>query len=181
MWQPFLPIGGPHSLNLLFRSQTTAHARRARACSWEDITQATYKFALVLAAAGFALGAGAIQALHAQAKPPAYLIASVEVSDVNGYQKDFLPPAKKSLANAGAKYVAASGAAASSKIVTLAGQPPSRLVVLQFENMDKLKSRYQAEGKAVEESGHKCATSLHSAGIEGPAQQQVGALSNRCA
>ena len=33
--------------------------------------QAKYKIALAVAT-GFVLGAGAIQALHAQAKPPAY-------------------------------------------------------------------------------------------------------------
>ena len=51
--------------------------------------QATYKFAVVLAA-GFALGAGAIQALHAQAKPPAYVVFEISVKDKDGYNNNFL-------------------------------------------------------------------------------------------
>jgi uncharacterized protein (DUF1330 family) len=44
------------------------------------------KFTLTLLA-GFALGAGAIQGLHAQAgKKPGYLIAEVQVTDPAGYQ-----------------------------------------------------------------------------------------------
>jgi hypothetical protein len=49
--------------------------------------QATYKFPLVLAA-GLMLGAGAIQALHAQAKPPRYLLAEVAVTVDEATYKD---------------------------------------------------------------------------------------------
>jgi len=46
----------------------------------------TAKLVLTLLA-GFALGAGAIQALHAQGvKRPAYVIAEVEVTDALGFQ-----------------------------------------------------------------------------------------------
>ena len=37
--------------------------------------------------ASFALGVVAVQTLHAQAKPPVYCIAQVEVSDQAGYQR----------------------------------------------------------------------------------------------
>ncbi len=44
------------------------------------------KFAVILLA-GFALGAGAIQGLHAQAeKKAAYLVAEIDVTDPPGYQ-----------------------------------------------------------------------------------------------
>jgi hypothetical protein len=49
--------------------------------------QGSHKFALVLAA-GFMLGAGAIQALHAQAKPPGYLLAEVAVTADEATYKD---------------------------------------------------------------------------------------------
>ena len=39
--------------------------------------------------AGAALGGGAIEALHAQAKPPVYMIAINEVSDQEGYAKEY--------------------------------------------------------------------------------------------
>jgi ABC-type sugar transport system substrate-binding protein len=66
--------------------------------------QAKYKVALALAA-GFTLGAGAIQALHAQAKP-SYVIGMINVKDEEGYKSNFLKEAQKQIANHGGKYVA---------------------------------------------------------------------------
>ena len=51
--------------------------------------------------AGAALGGAAIQALHAQAKPPVYMIAINEVSDPNSYAKEYVPPAQKSVKDHG--------------------------------------------------------------------------------
>jgi hypothetical protein len=45
-----------------------------------------YTVALVMLA-GAALGALAIQALHAQAKPPAYLVVEVDVTDPDLYKE----------------------------------------------------------------------------------------------
>ena len=42
--------------------------------------------------AGAAIGGAAIQALHAQAKPPVYMIAINQVSDQEGYAKEYVPP-----------------------------------------------------------------------------------------
>jgi len=38
--------------------------------------------------AGIALGAAVIQTLHAQAKPPVYMVAINEVSNQEGYTKE---------------------------------------------------------------------------------------------
>jgi hypothetical protein len=38
----------------------------------------------------FILGLGAASVLRAQAKPPAYVVAEVDVEDQDGYAKDFL-------------------------------------------------------------------------------------------
>jgi hypothetical protein len=56
----------------------------------------------MLAAA--ALGGAAIQALHAQAKPPVYMIAINEVTDQEGYSKEYVPPAQKSVKDHGGEY-----------------------------------------------------------------------------
>ena len=72
-------------------------------------------------AAGFVLGAGAIQALHAQAKPPACLVAKVNVRDKTGYEKEFLPPTLKTMKEAGGKYLAGGF----DKAVGLSGLPPA--------------------------------------------------------
>ena len=82
---------------------------------------------------GIGLGALAVQSLHAQAKPPAYAIAEVSVSNEDGYQrelKEYGPKVGKVLEEGGAKYLARGG-----KIVTIEGAPASRLVVLAFENI----------------------------------------------
>ena len=47
--------------------------------------------------AGAALGGAAIQALHGQTKVPVYMIAVNEVSDQDGYAKEYVPPAQKTV------------------------------------------------------------------------------------
>ena len=128
--------------------------------------QATYKFPLVLAA-GVVLGAGAIQALHAQAKPPGYLLAEVAVTVDEATYKDseFMKQTVPSLKASGAKYLAGgfnnatalSGAAAA-----------NRIVLIQFESIDKAKAWY-ADGQAEREKklGGKVASSFRILAIEG--------------
>ena len=48
-----------------------------------------YTFTLTFLA-GAALGAAGIHGLHAQSKPPAYVIAEVDVADQEGYTKEYL-------------------------------------------------------------------------------------------
>lgn len=57
--------------------------------------------------AGMAIGAGVLHAIHAQEKPPVYMIALNEVSNPDGYSKEYLPPAKASINTYGGVYVAA--------------------------------------------------------------------------
>jgi hypothetical protein len=53
------------------------------------------KYTLPLAMVGsFALGAIAVQTLHAQTKPLAYGVAEVVISNQEGYAKEFLPPVR---------------------------------------------------------------------------------------
>ena len=88
---------------------------------------------LLAMTASFALGALAVQGLHAQAKPTGYVVVEVAVTDKDGYAKEFIPPAAKAIEEGGGKYVVRGG-----KTVSFQGTPPaSRVVVLQFESMDK--------------------------------------------
>jgi hypothetical protein len=41
--------------------------------------------------AGAALGAAAVQGLHAQAKPPIYYVAEIDVTNLEGWTKDYTP------------------------------------------------------------------------------------------
>ena len=50
------------------------------------------------------------QSLHAQAKPPVYLIGLIDVSNPEAYGKEFAPPAQVTIRNAGGKFIAIGGA-----------------------------------------------------------------------
>ena len=83
--------------------------------------------------AGGALGAAAVQTLHAQAKPVAYVIAENTVNDQAGYLKEFAPAIAKTIEDAGGEYLARGG-----KTITIHGTDPApRVVVLQFDSLDK--------------------------------------------
>jgi uncharacterized protein (DUF1330 family) len=88
-----------------------------------------YKMVLaVLAGAG--LGAGAIQALHAQAKAPAYVITEVDIIDQAAF-KEFSPQVAKTVEGAGGKYLTRGG-----KIVALEGEAPKRFVLSVFPSVE---------------------------------------------
>jgi uncharacterized protein (DUF1330 family) len=112
---------------------------------------------------GVTIGAAAIQALHAQAKPMAYVIAENIVNDEAGYTKDFAPVISKAIADAGGKYLVRGG-----KTISIHGMPPApRIVVLQFESLDKAQAWANAPGtKAIFAVGEKYAT-LHDYAVEG--------------
>jgi uncharacterized protein (DUF1330 family) len=87
---------------------------------------------------GFGLGAGAVQGLHAQAKPPAYVISEIDVTNADAYAKEYVPLANKALAESGQKRLASGG-----KTITLAGAPPaSRIVLSVFESLEKAQAAY---------------------------------------
>ena len=80
---------------------------------------------------GIVLGAGVVQGLHAQAKPPAYLVAEVEVTDADTY-KTYLEGTNPIIAKYGGKFIVRGG-----KTLSVAGDPPKRVVVSIFESLDK--------------------------------------------
>jgi len=88
---------------------------------------------------GVGLGAAAVQSLHAQANPPAYAIAEIEVTNQDGYVKEYLPPSSKALLDNGAKYLARGSRTASIK-----GEPPKRIVLLTFENFEKAQAAFNS-------------------------------------
>jgi Domain of unknown function (DUF1330) len=79
-----------------------------------------YAIALALLT-GVGLGAVAVQGLHAQAKPPAYVIAEIDVTNQEAYAKEYQPLASKALQDGGAKFLARG-----SKTVAFKGERPSK-------------------------------------------------------
>jgi uncharacterized protein (DUF1330 family) len=53
------------------------------------------------------LGAAVVQALNAQAKPPAYVIAEIDVTNPEPYEKEYVAPAAKAITDRGGKYLVA--------------------------------------------------------------------------
>lgn len=83
--------------------------------------------------AGAAIGAAAIGTLQAQAKPPVYMIAINEVSNPEGYAKQYLPLAQKTIKEHGGVYVAAGPGTQ-----VTGGLPNGRVVILRWDSMEKL-------------------------------------------
>ena len=91
---------------------------------------------------GLLAGGGAVQMLHAQSKPPAFVVAEIAVRDVEGYDENFQKATQKDILNHGGKYLAGGY----NKTVSLVGDPPpNRVVILQFPNMDAVKE-WREEG-----------------------------------
>ena len=113
-----------------------------------------YKVAIALVA-GAAIGAAAIQGLHAQAKPPAYVVAEIDVTNQDGFLKEFAPKAQKALSESGNKALARGG-----KVVAIEGTPPkSRIVINSFPNLDAAVTAYNSPAyKEARTIGNKYAT-----------------------
>jgi uncharacterized protein (DUF1330 family) len=95
-------------------------------------THYTVAFAML---AGLGLGAVAVQGLHAQAKPPVYSVAEVDIVDQAAYST-YVPKAQAAIKAGGRKILAAGG-----KTITVEGDPPkSRVVIQQWDSLEK----YQA-------------------------------------
>ena len=99
--------------------------------------QITVGLAMVASAA---FGAAAVQTLYAQAKPPAYNIAEITIKDQDGYNKEYLPLITKALTDAGGKFIVRGG-----KTISYEGAAPApRVIVVQFESLDKLQALYNS-------------------------------------
>jgi uncharacterized protein (DUF1330 family) len=103
--------------------------------------------------AGVAVGAVAVQGLHAQGKPPVYYVGENDVTDPDGYAKEYIPRARELIIAGGGRYVAAG------KATSLEGEPPkSRIVVLAFDSMEKIQAwRNSAAFKEHRKIGDKYA------------------------
>ena len=103
--------------------------------------------------AGAALGAAAIQGLHAQAKPPIYQVTEIAITNEDAYIKEYVPKAQAALKAAGARVLAAG------RPTGIEGDPPkSRLAVLAWDSMEKLQAyRNSAAFKEVRMIGDKYA------------------------
>jgi uncharacterized protein (DUF1330 family) len=86
--------------------------------------------ALVLLA-GFAIGAVAVQGLHAAGGPPVYIVSEISISDLDAYQKEYVPLAQASIKAGGGRLIAAG-----QNIVVFEGAPPAtRVAINAFDSL----------------------------------------------
>ena len=92
-----------------------------------------YKIAIALLA-GAAIGGAAIQGLHAQATPPAYIVIPIlKINDAAAFKAGVIDKATAAdLKAAGGEWIVRS-----TKFTSLDGTPPERLVILKFDSIEK--------------------------------------------
>ena len=115
--------------------------------------KARYTVALSVLA-GIGLGAAAVQGLHAQARTPTYYIAEIEVTNLDGYLKEYEPRAQANIKAFGGRILAAG-----TKVATMDGDPPqSRVMLLVWDNIENVQIwRDSAEFKEIRAVGQKYA------------------------
>jgi uncharacterized protein (DUF1330 family) len=91
--------------------------------------------------AGVALGGTAIQGLHAQAKPKAYVVSELETLDPAA-QAAFTPLAQAAQKAAGGRTFITGGG----RVVGLEGAPPpKRVVINEFDSLDQAEAYYKSK------------------------------------
>ena len=99
----------------------------------------TRYFSLAIAMlAGGALGAAAVEGLHAQAKPPVFQVTEIDVSaaNVDAYLKEYVPKAQALIRANGGRPLAGT-----QNVTTLEGAAPTRRVAItQWDSLEKLQA-----------------------------------------
>jgi uncharacterized protein (DUF1330 family) len=108
---------------------------------------------------GVAIGAFAVEVLHAQGKPPVYAIAEIQVKEgaQDAYMKEYSPKAQAALINiAGSQFVAAGTA------TKIEGEPPppgTRVTIRRYNSMEDAKAAFSSpEYREARKIGDKYAT-----------------------
>jgi uncharacterized protein (DUF1330 family) len=100
----------------------------------------TYCMVALAALGGAGIGGLAVQGIHAQAKPPAYHIAEIDVTNEDVYNKEWAPKAGATVKAAGGVYLVRG-----TNIERLEGAAPKRVLITKWENIDKLTAWRESE------------------------------------
>jgi uncharacterized protein (DUF1330 family) len=126
------------------------------------------KYTVALAAiAGFGLGAVAVESLYAQAKPPVFYVAEIDMTNKAAYEKEYVPLAQGIIKKASGVFLAAGG-----KVTVFDGEPPkARVVIQQWDSLEKIQAwRNSKEFKDARKVGDKYAK-FRAYAIEGVAKK----------
>jgi uncharacterized protein (DUF1330 family) len=124
-----------------------------------------YKAAMILAA-GIGVGAVAVEALHAQTKPPIYVIGEIDVSNQEEYAREYVPKVRAVIKASGGRAIAATN-----KAMAIEGEAPKTRVTIQmWDSLDQYQAyRNSADYKEARKIGDKHAK-FRSYVVEGVAQ-----------
>ena len=81
---------------------------------------------------GAAVGAAAVQGLHAQGKPKAYQVTELEIIDAEAW-KTFVQAVRASQQQASGRNLRTAGG----KIVAFVGDPPKNVGITEFDSLDQ--------------------------------------------
>jgi uncharacterized protein (DUF1330 family) len=114
----------------------------------------TRSIAALALLAGAAIGAVAVQGLHAQTKAPVYVVTETNITDVDAFVKEYLPVVQPTIKAAGGRRVAAG-----QNIVVLEGPSPgTRVAINEFDSLEAVQAwRASADFKAARKIGEKYA------------------------
>ncbi len=114
----------------------------------------TRSIALLALLTGAAIGAVAIQGLQAQTKAPVYVVTETDISNLDAYQREYVPVVQATIKASGGRLVAAG-----QNFTALEGPPPgTRVAINQFNSFEAVQAwRNSAEYKAARKIGDKYA------------------------
>jgi uncharacterized protein (DUF1330 family) len=118
-----------------------------------------YTVALAMLA-GAAIGAAAVNGLHAQAKAPLYLVSEIDVTNPEAYGKEYATKSQALIKAAGGRFAAIGGAAGAGagKLTAFDGEAPKRATVQVWDSMEQYQAYRNSPGfKEVRQIGDKYA------------------------
>jgi uncharacterized protein (DUF1330 family) len=126
----------------------------------------TRSIAALALLAGAAIGAVAVQGLHAQTKAPVYVVTETDITDVDAFVKEYLPVVLPTIKAAGGRRVAAG-----QNIVVFEGPSPgTRVAINAFDSLEAVQAwRASTDFKAARTIGEKYAK-FRSFAVEGVPQ-----------
>jgi uncharacterized protein (DUF1330 family) len=89
---------------------------------------------------GVALGAAAIQGLHAQAKPKAYTVSELQTLDAAA-QATYVPLVQAAQMAAGARNFNTAGG----RTVSIVGTAPTRVAIVEWDSLEKAEAFYKSK------------------------------------
>ncbi len=111
--------------------------------------------------AGAAIGAAAVSALHAQGKPPVYVVTEIDVTNPDAYGKEYAPKAQALIKSSGGKFVALGGVAGvgAGKVTAFdGGEAPKRATIQAWDSLEQYQAyRNQPAFKEIRAIGEKYA------------------------